>query len=364
MAADHIRVVVAGTNGKSTTTGLLGHLLYNSDQSSFMAGAVLQDYETNFAVGDGHYFVFEGDEYKALYDDPTPKFHLYQPDILLLTNLELDHPDVFASLEDLKDEFRHLLANIPEDGLVLYNGDDANLTQLIHESNVAAFSFGLHNAVDFKAESIRYKEAVSEFTLTRLQKGEVLWTEEYTTQLAGEMNVYNALGPIALLRALGFQPELIQRDLTTYRGVKRRFEFIGEHSGVKVFDDYAHHPTAVGATLAAARTRFPDACLWAVFEPHTFSRTEATLPELAHCFSLADRVLLAEVYPAREHKTAQSITGEQVVAAIRPQQPAVELVADKAAALTVLRRDAKPGDVVIIMAVGSFNTLAQELVNG
>jgi UDP-N-acetylmuramate: L-alanyl-gamma-D-glutamyl-meso-diaminopimelate ligase len=142
---EKLRIVVAGTHGKSTTAGLLGHILHNIDDSSFMTGAVLQRYETNFETGTGHYAVFEGDEYKALYDDPTPKFHLYKPDILILTNLEYDHPDLFANFGQMKDEFQELIMGLPDDGLIIYNGDDPNLMQLVHQSNVASFSFGIRN---------------------------------------------------------------------------------------------------------------------------------------------------------------------------------------------------------------------------
>ena len=141
LAQDKLRVVVAGTHGKSTTTGLLGKTLQEADDSSFMTGAILQHDETNFHVGEGHYFVFEGDEYKALYDDPTPKFHQYKADILLLTNLEFDHPDIFSSLEEMQDEFRHLIAFLPTDGLAVYNADDIALTQLMHESDIGQIEY-------------------------------------------------------------------------------------------------------------------------------------------------------------------------------------------------------------------------------
>jgi len=360
---DRIRVVVTGTHGKSTTAGLIGHILHNLDDSTFMTGAVLQFYQTNFEYGSGHYAIFEGDEYKALYNDPTPKFHLYKPDILVLTNLEYDHPDVFENLAQLKHEFAELIANLPDDGLLIYNADDANLAHLVHQTNVASFGFSLHNPSDYRAVNLQFKPESTTFQVLRESEGERVWQEEYETRLAGEINVYNALGAIALLRALGFKREQIQEQLTTYEGVKRRLELVGRtKSGITVYDDYAHHPTEVRETLAAARTRYPNKTIWAVFEPHTYSRTEATLDDLVKSFGDADHVLLAEIYPAREHKTAESITGAAVIAAFRAAgSHNVQLVADKAAAFKVLQESAKPGDVVIIMAVGSFNTLASEL---
>jgi UDP-N-acetylmuramate--L-alanine ligase len=366
LAKNKLRVVVAGTNGKSTTTGLLGHLFKNLDDSSFMTGAVLQNYNNNFYLGDGHYFVFEGDEYKNLFDDPTPKFHYYKPDILVLTNLEYDHPDIFASLEEIEQEFRQLISNMPEDGLIIYNGDDANLTRLVHESNISSTSFGIDNASDIKTEQIQYGpdtttiEIFNKFSKT-VSAQFLGQTEEYKIQLPGKINVYNALAAIATLRVLGFTQEQIALDLLTYKGVKRRFEIVGVKNGITLVDDYAHHPTAVKETLNAARLKYPQSKIWAVFEPHTFSRTKATLEDLTKAFDSADEVLISEIYPAREKASEATIKSQEVVQAIALQKKGVRLVLNKHEALDILKSEAKPGDVIIVMAVGNFNRLAYEL---
>ena len=214
LSGDKLRIVVTGTHGKTTTTGLLGHLLKNLDDSSFMAGGVLQNYQSNFYAGDGHYFVFEGDEYKEEFDDPTPKFHFYKPDILVLTNLEYDHPDLFPDLEALEQEFRLLIEKLPEDGLIVYNADDANITKLAHESNLSKASFGVDNEADFKIEQIQYGpefttlEVINKFSKTVSSKllGQ---TEQYKIQLPGKINVYNALAAIATVRTLGFAQDQI-----------------------------------------------------------------------------------------------------------------------------------------------------------
>ncbi|MEK7161360.1 MAG: Mur ligase family protein, partial [Patescibacteria group bacterium] len=177
LSKDKLRVVVAGTHGKSTTAGLLGHLFKNLDDSAFMAGAVLQNYQTNFYVGNGNYFIFEGDEYKSQFDDPTPKFHYYRPDILVLTNLEFDHPDVFSGLEALEDEFAELIDKMPEDGLIIYNADDAVLPKLVHRSNISSVCFGVHNDADFKIEQAQYG---SEFTTLQI-------SNKYSKNVAGKL---------------------------------------------------------------------------------------------------------------------------------------------------------------------------------
>lgn len=363
LAQDKIRVVIAGTHGKSTTTGMLGKIMQEIDNSSYMTGAVLQVDETNFYVGNGHYFVFEGDEYKSLYDDPTPKFHQYKADILLLTNLEFDHPDIFSNLEEMQNEFRQLISDLPTDGLVVYNADSHALAQIMHESNAGQISFALHNPADFVAINIKSGTKGTSFDVQWTKQGNPQPViESYEVNLFGEMNVYNTLGNIALLRTLGFAQTQIQAGLEQYHGVKRRFELIGKKNDIIIYDDYAHHPTAIQETLRAARIKYPDARIWAVFEPHTFSRTEATLEDLSKSFDSADIVLLAEIYPAREKPTTQSITSEQVLEAISKHHQNVSLVKTKDEALLLLKAQLRPKDVVIVMAVGNFNLLAQDLM--
>lgn len=377
---DNLRVVVAGTHGKTTTTGLLGHLVKGLDNSSFMAGGVLQNYHSNFYKGDGHYFVLEGDEYREQFDDPTPKFQYYHPDILVLTNLEYDHPDQFASLEELEKEFGLLIEKMPADGLIVYNADNASLTRLVHESNVTSVSFGIDNEADFQAVEIEYGDYTKIHVTNKFSKDQIVQllgqTEDYQIQLPGKINVYNALAAIATLRVLGFSRENLVLDLLSYQGVKRRFEIVGSKNGITIVDDYAHHATAVRETLEAARAKFfpvkdqglkieDGGRLWAVFEPHTFSRTKATINDLAKSFGAADEVLISNIYPARENAKNPSITSEEVVKAVVQARglpsKTTRLIHNKHQAMGIIKAEAKPGDVVIVMAVGSFNRLAYEL---
>ncbi len=367
LTRDFLRVVVAGTHGKSTTAGLIGHLLKGMDDSAFMVGGVLINYNSNFHAGKGHYFVFEGDEYKSEYDDPTPKFHYYKPDILVLTNLEWDHPDLFPSFEVMQDEFRQLIANMPVDGLIVYNGDSDALVKLVHESNVSSVSFGFDESEDFFVQNVEYDKEytkmkiVNKFSKDKLSQALGL-SEEYQIQLPGKINVYNALAGIATLRTLGFEPTNFSLDLLTYKGIKRRFEEVGKKNGVICINDYAHHPTAVRETLEAARLKFPKSKIWAVFEPHTFSRTRATLPELAVCFASADEVLLSEIYPARERAGQATITSGEVIGEVKKHHNHARLVSSKNEALGILNLETAPGDVVVIMAVGALNRLAYEFI--
>lgn len=369
LSKDCLRLVVTGTHGKSTTSGLIGHVLKNLDNSSFLVGAVLQNYNSNFHSGNGHYFVFEGDEYKNLYDDPTPKFHYYKPDILVLNNLEHDHPDIFPDFEDLKKEFEYLISNMPEDGLIVYNADNEVLVKLIHQTNVTAVSFALENEADFKVENIEFADYTSISIKNRFAKKQngnlqAIFEpyENYKIQLPGKINVYNSVAAIATLRTLGFKQEDLALEILSYAGVKRRFEIVGKKNGIVVIDDYAHHPTAVKETLDAAKIKYPEAKVWAVFEPHTFSRTKSTLDLLVKSFDSADQVLISEIYPAREKVSEANITSEHVVESVSKFHKNVRLVKTKDEAKDIIKKQAQPGDVVIVMAVGSFYKLAYELI--
>ena len=365
-AQEELRVVVTGTHGKTTTAGLLGHLLKNLDDSSFLTGGVLRGDDKNFYKGAGHYFVFEGDEYKSEFDDPTPKFHFYKPDILVLTNLEYDHPDLFESLEILEKEFELLISSLPEDGLLVYNADDINLSRLANNTEVAKVSFAIDNEADYKVEQIKFDKDFTTFEVQNKFSKNISahllgQTEEYKTQLPGKLNVYNSLACVATLRALGFSQDQIQLDLLSYQGIKRRFEIVGVKRGITLIDDYAHHPTAVKQTLEAAKTKYPNSKIWAVFEPHTFSRTQATLKELSEAFDSADEVLISEIYPAREKISHASVSSDNVMNSIQKHnskfkiQNSIRKVSNKMEAMGILKSELKKISVLIVIAVGDLN---------
>jgi UDP-N-acetylmuramate: L-alanyl-gamma-D-glutamyl-meso-diaminopimelate ligase len=367
---DNLRIVVAGTHGKTTTAGLMGHLVKNLDDGSFLVGGVLKNYNSNFYKGSGHYFVFEGDEYKSQFDDTTPKFIYYRPDILVLTNLEYDHPDMFGSFEDMEKEFRELISQMPEDGLIIYNADDSHLSKLVFESNVASASFAIENQADFEVKDVNNGPEFTDITVNNkfskdLMKQLLSGGEHYKIQLPGQINVYNSLAAIATLRALGFSEQQVALELAAYSGIKRRFEIVGVKNGIIIIDDYAHHPTAVKRTLETARSKYPNSKIWAIFEPHTFSRTKATLSELSLSFEKADEVLISEIYPARESVKNASINSDEVVAEIKSKiansGTKIKKVINKDDALNIIKNESKPGDVIIVMAVGNFNRLAYEL---
>lgn len=356
LAHDKTRIVVTGTHGKSTTSGLLGFALRELSDASFMVGAVLQNYNDNFHAGSGPYFVFEGDEYKSLDWDNTPKMRQYGADMLIINNLELDHPDMFADLEVVKDEFRKVVAGVPKSGVIFYNADDGNVREIVSAANCQTVSFGVGDW-DYK---LSMEENEQSGAVTVKASGEVINLQ--STVLFGKYNLYNMLAATSVLYHLKFSPEIIANTISKYSGVKRRFEILQKEPFV-IVNDYAHHPTAVGETLRSARKHFPEKKLWAVYEPHTYSRTMATIDLVAESFRGVDEVVLAPIYGAREGANATGVTSTDVLREAGKYAKNARLVASEAEAWSLLRAEVGIGDVVVVMAVGSFGQLATKLAS-
>ncbi len=361
LAADKKRIVVTGTHGKGTTAALIAWVLKNVQDDSFFIGGVLNNLQTNFYYGSGPNIVIEGDEYKSGAEDLTPKFNYYSPDVLLINNLELDHPDIYKDIEALKIVFKNLIANMPSDSTLIYNADDANVCDVAKDFKYKKIAFGFKSGEIKASEPVRsgnnFKIDISNLTANNLTAAKTLHLE---TIFPGHAYAANILAASAVLLHLGIDHNKIEENVRTYTGIKRRYEIIteGEYT---IIDDYAHHPTAVRQTLEATRMKYPHSRIVCFFEPHTYSRTKETLKDLAHSFAAADLVYLAEVYPAREQKNAASITGLQVLAEVTQSHQNVFYVADKQSALAEYAKQSKPGDAIVVMAVGAFNTLVYDL---
>ena len=328
LVADKKRIVVVGTHGKGTTSGLIAFTLKALEDSGFFVGAVLTDLQTNFYYGSGKHFIIEGDEYRSGVDDQKPKFAYYNPDLLLINNIEFDHPDIYKDLEAFKEPFKKLVSEMKEDSVIVYNADDTNVLDVVSLSRAKKVPFSLKEQKNYK--------------------------------LPGKAYAYDYLAAKTTLETLGFDFTAFEKYFIEYTGVKRRYELIYQKN-ITIIDDYAHHPTAVRETLEATREKYPEKRIVCFFEPHTYSRTKETLADLEKAFTAADLVYIAEVYPAREQKLASSITGVDVVAAVSKFHKNVFFVSDKADALEKYRAEKKDGDIVIVMAVGSFNTLVYDL---
>lgn len=355
LSADKKRVVVVGTHGKGTTSGLISYVLKNYDDSSFFVGAVLTDLNTNFHTGNGSHFVIEGDEYKSSAENLNAKFSYYNPDVLLINNIEFDHPDIYYNLDEFKKPFVELANKMSTESLIVYNADDVNVLDIIKGSKARKIGFSLDKDSHYSFK----KPVLLEGGMFKLEASTPNGTVSFETILPGIPYAYNTAAATTLLMELGMKSEEIAPLVARYKGVKRRYEIITSNP-IVIIDDYAHHPTAVKQTIEATRMKYPSKRIVCFFEPHTYSRTKETLHELENAFTSADLVYVAEVYPAREQKLPSSITGREVVAHI--VHPNVSFVADKEEALKAYSSQWKKDDVVVVMAVGSFNTLVYDIL--
>ena len=286
-------IAVAGTHGKTTTTSMISEILLRADANpTISVGAILPSIQGNFRVGGLSYFVAEACEY-------TNSFLRFFPKVGVILNIEADHLDFFKDLEDIRRSFRKFAELLPpkeEGGVLVVNRELADVEEFTKGLACRVVTFGESEDAQYRASDVRYDENGDAAFRLRDPAGRI---RELKLKLPGEHNVLNAAAAAAVADTLGFSWESIGGGLRAFCGAERRFQYKGTRNGVRIIDDYAHHPTEIRATLSAAK-RLPCGTLWCVFQPHTYTRTKALLPEFAEALLLADRIVLAKTYAARE----------------------------------------------------------------
>lgn len=287
-------VAISGTHGKTTTTSMVTEILLAAEADpTISVGGILHSIGGNIRIGHSGCFVTEACEY-------TNSFHSFFPTIAVILNIREDHLDFFKDIDDIRDSFHTFAKLLPENGLLIINADIPDYRKLMGDIACRMVTFALENEeADYRAADIVYNEA-GHASFDVMKRGEKLVHLEL--EVPGEHNVDNALAAVAVAEALGVTGEAIEKGLDGYTGTERRFELKGELGGVTVVDDYAHHPDEIRATLLAAK-KLHKKKIWCVFQPHTYTRTKALMKEFAEALALADEVVLAKIYPARETDT-------------------------------------------------------------
>ncbi len=285
-------IAVSGTHGKTTTTSMIGEVLVKANLDPTLAiGGILKDVGGNMRIGHSDYFVTEACEY-------TNSFLDFFPKISVILNIGEDHLDFFKDLEDIRRSFRRFAQLLPADGCLIINGEVERLEEITGDLPCPVITFGTETC-DYYATDISYDSLGNPSFILHDKAGNA---RAVSLGVPGEHNVSNALAAFAVADVLSVPQALADAALKAYKGTDRRFEHKGVIGGVTVIDDYAHHPTEITATLKAAGN-YPHRKLWCVFQPHTYTRTKAYLKEFARALSLADEVVLADIYPARETDT-------------------------------------------------------------
>ena len=286
-------IAVAGTHGKTTTTSMISQiLLVAKADPTISVGGILEAIGGNIRVGGSEVFITEACEY-------TNSFLHFHPKYSIITSVEAEHLDFFKDIDDIRRSFHEFAGNTAHDGVLIINGQIAVLDQITNNLSCSVTTYGLCENDDFYAKNITYNDHACG-TYTLMHKTEDLGT--VSLSVPGRHNVSNSLAAIALCLNLGLPLDVIKKGLLQFGGTKRRFEYKGTKNGITVIDDYAHHPTEVAATLTAARN-YPHGRIICVFQPHTYSRTKAFLSDFARVLSMADIVVLADIYAAREKNT-------------------------------------------------------------
>jgi UDP-N-acetylmuramate--alanine ligase len=342
-------IAVAGSHGKTTTTGMIAQILVEAGlDPSVIVGGVLPALGTNGRAGQGDYFVVEADEYDHM-------FLGLRPQTAVVTNIEHDHPDLYPTAEAYRQAFHDFISLLPVGGQLIVCTDDQGISELIQEMElpgIRLITFGLEKA-DWQALDLRVNQLGGTDFLVQHDLDMVGLAR---LRIPGEHNVRNALAAITVASELGVDFAVIRQVLAEFGGIGRRFQMVGEIGDVAIVDDYAHHPTEIQVTLAAARQRFPGRRIWAVWQPHTFSRTKLLLADFAASFANADRVVLLDIYRSRETDNL-GIDSAAVLKAI--QHPNAHHAGGMEETTTYILERLRPGDVVLTLTAGDGNLVGQ-----
>jgi UDP-N-acetylmuramate: L-alanyl-gamma-D-glutamyl-meso-diaminopimelate ligase len=371
-------LAVAGTHGKTTTTSILAWLLECAGLApSFLVGGVAENFGTSFRLTASDLFVIEADEYDTAYFDKGPKMWHYLPRTAVVTNVEFDHADIFRDEVAYRFAFERFVNLVPRTGTLIVGWQGAVERELAGRSFAPVESFGLGDGGKpggggvgrprtgatehprWRAEDVEHGPAGTAFMIVHDGREEA----RVTTPLSGAFNVRNCLAAVAAARAVGASWEGIVEGLRSFRTVRRRMEVRGEVGGVTVIDDFAHHPTAVRETLVAARQRYPEGRLVAVFEPRSYTaqRREAQEP-FRLALAGADRVILGALFRPDRYDESTGLNAEALVAGLRAGGVPADHVPEVGRIVEILADEARPGDVVIVMSNGGFGGIHEKLL--
>jgi len=348
-------LVVTGTHGKTTTTAMLTWILEKAGHKpGYLIGGIPKNLGQGARLNDSKHFVIEGDEYDTAFFDKRSKFIHYLPELVIVNNIEFDHADIFRDLDEIKLSFKRLLNIVPENGMVLLNGDDRNCVEVARGCLAQMIEVGFSENCAQRIRDVSYSENGSRFTL-----GET----EFDPPLSGEFNVHNAAMAASAARFYRVPDAKIQSALKSFTGIARRQEVRGEAHGVKVIDDFGHHPTAIAQTLKAMRSRYPGHRLWAIFEPRSnTTRRSVFQNSLPDALAVADGVFISQVARLDQLPESDRLQPEAVVKAIEKTERLAFYEKDANAIVDRIVPMLKPNDVVTVFSNGGFDNIHEKLL--
>jgi len=355
-------IVMAGTHGKTTTASLTGWVLTHGGlDPSVLVGGIARNFGENgssYRIGSGRDFVIEGDEYDSAFFDKTAKFLKYLPDVAVINNVEFDHADIYADFDAVSLAFRRLVNLVPRSGLLLIGADSEGARALVDGAKSRVQTFGTRDDVDWQAHDL---ESIGASTRFKVRRGRAPFGV-FQIPLLGAHNVRNALAAIAVGTEVGVAVERIAEGLRAFAGVKRRLEVVGTADEVTVYDDFAHHPTAVAETLAGLRAANPSARIWAVFEPRSASSCRRVFQDdFARAFAPADEVLIAPVFRSKL-ADAERLSVPQLVRDLKSRGQSAREADSIDDIVSAIAKEHRPGDLIVLMSNGGFGGIHQKLL--
>ncbi|MDD4564515.1 MAG: UDP-N-acetylmuramate--L-alanine ligase [Eubacteriales bacterium] len=344
-------IAIAGTHGKTTTTSMVSLILENAAKNpTLMIGGHLQEINGNVKIGNSEYFVTEACEYMDSFLELNPK-------IVIILNIDSDHLDYFKDIEHIASSFDKFVNLVPEEGTVIAFDSNPFVKSILKELRSNVVTFGFNERCDYHASDIEFNSfGMPSFKIRN--NGTILCTVQLS--IPGEHNIANALAAFACCHGLGITVDSIISTLNAFKGTQRRFDVIGvTRNNIKIVDDYAHHPTEIKATLKAAQN-IPHNDLWCLFQPHTYTRTLALFDEFAESFDMADKIVMSEIYAARE-KNIYRISSKELVNEIKRVNPTKDVYyfADFEEIASFVLNNAQSGDLIITMGAGDIYKVAE-----
>ena len=357
-------IVVSGTHGKTTTTAILAWIFETAGKKpNFLVGGVAENFGKSYGLGGGEEFILEGDEYETAFWDRGPKFFHYHPDDLIITSLEYDHADIYPDFSTYELAFSRLVNLVPRRGRAIIWGDAADSGAALRRAAQKALcqveTYGFSDGNDWIASDLVIENEMVRFRLS--YHGQPFG--EFQLAATGRHNVLNAVAATVIAQGRGIAPQAIAKALKTFRSVKRRMDVKGEFDGILLVDDFAHHPTAVTATIAAARGRWPGRRIWGILEPRSNSMRRKIFQEtLPKALAAADRVVLAGVFRSQQLGDENRLDPETVAQSVRALGKDARVFGSSEEIAAHLAEKAGPGDILLVMSNGSFDGLCDKLM--
>jgi UDP-N-acetylmuramate: L-alanyl-gamma-D-glutamyl-meso-diaminopimelate ligase len=352
-------LVVAGTHGKTTTTSMLSWIFeVAGTKPSFLIGGIAENFGRSFQLGNGKYFILEGDEYDTAFFDKGPKFLHYFPDAIILTSVEFDHADIYKDLESVETAFQRLVNLVPRRGRILAIDKGESVERCLARAFCPVERYGTTDHANWRIADLRLQSDATSWSVLRDGKH---WAD-FEFPLAGEYNVWNATAAAALAANYGISSDVIGQALQTFKSVKRRLEVKAEINGITIIDDFAHHPTAIAVTLNALRARYPRRRLWAILEPRSNTlRRNVFQDDLAKSLAIADEIIIANVFKSEAIPEGQRLDITAVASTLASRGRRARVIADVDSIVQLSAPEMRSGDVVAILSNGGFGGIYEKL---